>query len=160
MSLLDIGPVIFGRTEDLIAWLRSKRLLARTQHCSSCNATMRNGQRSDVSDGVVWRCPLCKSKSIRAGSFFDKSRLPLKKWLLLFHYWSKQFPAKDAADNADIHKNSACDVYRWLREVCSTTLLQSPIVLGGQGIVVQIDESLFRHKVKVWVYYVKIVMTD
>ena len=158
MSLMDIGPVIFGPTEDLIAWLRSKRLLGRTQHCSSCNATMRNG--SDVSDGVVWRCPLCKStKSIRAGSF--KSRLPLKKWLLLFYYWSKQFPAKDAADDADIHKNSACDVYRWLREVCSsTTLLQSPIVLGGQGIVVQIDESLFRHKAKVWVYYVKIVMTD
>jgi hypothetical protein len=33
--------------------------------------------------------------------------------------------------------------------VCSTKLLQTPIVLGGRGIVVQIDESLFRHKVKV-----------
>ena len=40
-------------------------------------------------------------------------------------------------------------MYRWLREVCSTKLLQTPIVLGGRGVIVQIDESLFRHKVKV-----------
>ena len=41
-------------------------------------------------------------------------------------------------------------MYQWLREVCSTRLLQDPpIVLGGQGAVLQIDESLFRHKPKV-----------
>ena len=32
---------------------------------------------------------------------------------------------------------------------CSTKLLQSPIVLGGVGKVVQIDESIFNHKTKV-----------
>ena len=146
MSLMEIGPFIFGPTDDLIAWLRSKGLLSTAQTCSNCNVVMRNGQRSDISDGVVWRCPQCKrTKSIREGSFFEKSRLPLNKWVLMIHYWSKQFPAKDASDDADVCKNTACDVYRWLREVCSTTLLQSPIVLGGSGIVVQIDESLFRH---------------
>jgi hypothetical protein len=111
---------------------------------------MREGRRSDITDGVVWRCPQCKcTKSIREGSFFSKSRLPLHKWLLVLHCWSKEFPVKDAADDAEIHKNTECDIYRWLREVCSTKLLQTPIVLGGRGIVDQIDESLFRHKVKV-----------
>ena len=150
MSLIDIGPVIFGPKDGLIAWLRNKRRLARSQDCTSCNTAMREGRRGDISDGVVWRCPQCKrTKSIRDGSFFSKSRLPLQKWLLLLHYWSKEFPVKDAADDADTQKNTACDVYRWLREVCSTKLLQTPIILGGRGIVVQIDESLFRHKVKV-----------
>ena len=145
-----IGPVIFGPKSDLITWLRNKRLLARTQDCSSCNAAMREGHRSDISDGVVWRCPQCRrTKSIREGSFFSKSRLPLQKWLLLMHYWSKEFPVKDAADDANIHKNTACGVYRWLREVCSTKLPESPIVLGRSGVTVQIDKSLFRHKVKV-----------
>ena len=41
------------------------------------------------------------------------------------------------------------DIYQWLREVCSNKLLQSPIILGGPGVVVQIDESQFRHKPKV-----------
>ena len=46
-------------------------------------------------------------------------------------------------------RRTAIDIYQWLREVCSTKLLSSPIVLGGPGVVVQIDESLFRHKPKV-----------
>uniref|UniRef100_A0A1X7UFG7 ISXO2-like transposase domain-containing protein n=1 Tax=Amphimedon queenslandica TaxID=400682 RepID=A0A1X7UFG7_AMPQE len=33
-------------------------------------------------------------------------------------------------------------------EVCSTELLQMPIILSGPGIVVQIDESQFKHKRK------------
>ena len=147
MSLLELGPVIFGSTEDLVAWLRSKR---RSQDCSACNVSMRHGRRSDVTDGLVWRCPQCKTtRSIREGSFFTKSRLSLQKWTILLLYWARQFPVKDAGQDAEVHKNTACDVYRWLREICSTKLLQSPIILGGPGIIVQIDESLFRHKVKV-----------
>ena len=54
----------------------------------------------------------------KEGSFFTKSRLPLKKWLLLLHYWARQFPVKDAAEDAEVNKSTACDIYRWLREVC------------------------------------------
>ena len=41
------------------------------------------------------------------------------------------------------------DMYQWFSEVCSTKLLQAPVVLGGSGVIVQIDGSLFRHKPKV-----------
>ena len=150
MSLLELGPTIFGPSVDLIAWFRTKRLLARSQDCSQCNVPMRQGTRKDVTDGVVWRCPQCKTtKSIREGSFFSKSRLSLQKWLLLLHFWVKAYPVTDAATDIEIDKRTACDVYRWLREVCSTTLLGSLVILGGSGVVVQVDESLFRHKPKV-----------
>ena len=150
MSLLDLGPIAFGPTDDLIAWFRAKRLLARSQDCSNCNVPMRQGMRKDVTDGLVWRCPQCKTtKSIREGSFFTKSRLTLQKWLLLIHFWVKQYPVTDVAVDVEIDKNVGCAVYKWLREVCSTKLLQSPIILGGPGVVVQVDESLFRHKPKV-----------
>ena len=49
----------------------------------------------------------------------------------------------------EISRPAAIDAYQWLREVCSTTLLQTPIMLGGAGCIVQIDESLFQHKPKV-----------
>ena len=150
MSILDLGPIAFGPTDDLIAWFRAKRLLARSQDCSNCNVPMRQGTRKDVTDGLVWRCPQCKTtKSIREGSFFTKSRLTLQKWLLLIHFWVKQYPVTDIAVDVEIDKNVGCAVYKWLREVCSTKLLQSPIILGGPGVVVQVDESLFRHKPKV-----------
>ena len=46
----------------------------------------------------------------------------------------------DAASEAEVTEASACAVYQWLREVCTTRLLHTPIRLGGPGIV-QIDES-------------------
>ena len=49
----------------------------------------------------------------------------------------------------EVDEGSAIDVYRWLREVCSTKLLQTPMVLGGPGVVVEINESHFHHKPKV-----------
>ena len=46
---------------------------------------------------------------------------------------------------------TAVQCYQYLRDICSWRLMNvdSPLLLGGQGVVVQIDESLFRHKPKV-----------
>ena len=88
-------------------------------------------------------------KSIREGSFFSKSKLALQKWLLMLHLWARDCPVTDAMDQAEIDSRTAADIYQWLREVCTTKLLQTTIILGGPGLVVQIDESLFRHKPKI-----------
>ena len=62
----------------------------------------------------------------------------------------RQYPVSDAYEEAEVGEHTAIDIYQWLREVGSQTLLNDPpIVLGGPNIVVQIDESLFRHKPKV-----------
>ena len=113
---------------------------------------MRERKRRDISDGICWFCPTCKTtKSIRESSFFSKSRLSLKKWLLIIYWWAKQYPVTNCRDEADVDQRTAVDTYQWLREVCSTRLLRDPpIVLGGQGVIVQVDESLFRHKPKVF----------
>ena len=115
-----------------------------------CGIPMVERPRSDVSDGKSWKCPQCKTRnSIREGSFFSKSRMSLQKWLLIIYLWAREYPVTDAAQEVEITKTSAIDVFQWLREVCTTKLLQNQIVLGGPGTVVQIDESLFRHKPKV-----------
>ena len=112
---------------------------------------MRERPRKDVSDGVSWACPQCKTrKSVREGSFFKDSRLSLKKWLIIMHWWARQYPVTEAAEEAQVNSGTAVDAYQWLREVCTTRLLGVDVKLGGQGTIVQIDESLFRHKPKVY----------
>ena len=111
---------------------------------------MREQPRRDVTDQYSWWCPQCKTrKSIRDGSFFHKSRITLQQWMLLIYLWSREYPVGDVAEEVDVSNRMAIDVYQWLRDVCSTTLLQQPIILGGSVHAVQIDESLFRHKPKV-----------
>ena len=38
----------------------------------------------------------------------------------------------DAMEEAEVNKGTAIDIYQWFREVCSTTLLNTNIVLGVQ----------------------------
>ena len=65
-------------------------------------------------------------------------------------FWVHQYPITDAMQEAEVDRLTAIDVYQWLREICSSSLIYRPqIVLGGPGVVVQIDESVFCHKPKV-----------
>ena len=75
--------------------------------------------------------------------------MTLSQWLILLYWWVKEYPVLKAAEEADVSDVSAIDVYQWLREVCSTALIQQPIILGGPGKVVQINESMFKHTPKV-----------
>ena len=154
MSLLELGPVIFGPKQDLINFLQNKHLLAQSMQCQNCALPMQLQRRdtSVCSDGCSWRCPQCYTyKSLRHQSFFSKSRLSLQKWLLLMHLWSRDCPVTDAATEVEITEKSAIQLYQYFRDVCSWRLVNHdpPIALGGAGNVVAIDESLFSHKVKV-----------
>ena len=50
----------------------------------------------------------------------------------------------DAASEAEVTEASACAVYQWLREVCTTRLMTTPIRLGGPGTIVQIGGELLE----------------
>ena len=47
---------------------------------------------------------------------------------------------------------TAIQAYQYFRDICSWRLLtlDSPLMVGGPGVVIQIDESQFGHKPKVW----------
>lgn len=103
---------------------------------------------------IRWRCQdgSCKkSCSIRCGSFFERSKLSLQQWIVIIHWWVREYPVTRAAEEAKVTEVTAIQCYQYLRDICSwrLTSVDSPLLLGGQGVVVQIDESLFRHKPKV-----------
>ena len=68
---------------------------------------------------------------------------------MMLYLWAREYPVSDASEEAEISSRVAIDIYQWLHEVCTAKLLQPQIILGGPGVVVQIDESLLRHKPKV-----------
>ena len=92
-----------------------------------------------------------KTCSVREGTFFAKSKLSLQQWLVLMYWWARQYPVTDAAEEAKVTRATAIQCYQYFRDICSWHLIthDAPLMLGGPGKVVQIDESLFRHKPKV-----------
>ena len=76
--------------------------------------------------------------------------MQLRQWIVLMYWWAYEYPVKDAADEAEVDEKTAIQIYQFCRDICSWRLLNcdAPLLLGGQGVVVQIDESLFCHKPK------------
>lgn len=120
-------------------------------HCR-CNDVMNETSRSDVIDKIAWWCPRCRSRrTIREGSIFYNSRVPLQKWLLLIYFWAKQYPVTDAAVEVAVNQATASKVYAALRGICVEKLRKNPISLGGRVAqsVVQVDDSCFSYRPKV-----------
>ena len=57
--------------------------------------------------------------------------------------WSREYPVSEAAKDSEVSQRITIDI-----EVCTNQLLPTTIILGGPGVIVQIDESLFQHKPK------------
>ena len=151
---MALGPIVFGPILALIRWFQSNGLIADPLACPVCSTpssrvNMILEPREDVSDKYRWRCTQCQNRlCLRKGSFYYNSRLPLQKWMILMHCWAYEYPVTTAAVEASVSEGAAVQVYQYLREVCSTTLINTPIILGGNQTIVQVDESLFRHKPK------------
>ena len=152
MALRHLGPVLFGENPAVVInFLKARGLLHSVQDCPVCNIPRDWKKRAVSTDGFIWRCPECHAyKSLRNGPFFEKSKkLSLKTCLQLLHHWCMDMPVTKAAKQANISEKRCIDVYQWFQDVCTTKLLSTSIILGGPGIVVQVDESLFTHSPKV-----------
>ncbi|ESO05791.1 hypothetical protein HELRODRAFT_191383 [Helobdella robusta] len=80
----------FAEKEEAVTWVMRHGLLASQMMCQ-CGSPMELGNHVSL-DGFLWQCSnwRCKAtKSIRHGSFYTKSRIPLTKCLLLTYYWSQ-----------------------------------------------------------------------
>ena len=48
----------------------------------------------------------------------------------------------------DISQRGASDMFQKFRKICTEYFIDNPVQLGGQGIIVEVDESCFSHKPK------------
>ena len=152
-----LAPIIFSEDNTAVPdFFITNKLLADSCECIHCNKPMvlRSRPTKDTSDGYGWQCiyghcpKRLTTRTIRAGSFFEKSRVPLSKWLYILYLWSQDTMGKKAAENTKISEKTIVQMYQYIRDVCTTKLLNTAAELGGPGVVVQIDESLFNHKPK------------
>ena len=101
--------------------------------------------RADSQDGVRWRCRCGKTRSIRDGSFFEKSNLSLGKIVLLVYCWSVDTCMTATSVMVGVSESTVIDWFNMLRGECHSKLLQLPMdnrMLGGQDQIVEIDESV------------------
>ena len=89
----DVLPCL-QNIEICIHKLKQLGLLNRDQRCPNCQEMCFWTKYSKSKDGWAWKCQtkLCQNYknyiSIRKGSFFANSNIPLPKWLHLMYLWA------------------------------------------------------------------------
>ena len=89
---------------------------------------------------------LKERRSIRAGSFFENSKLLLVQWLFIIFLWSIEESSNKVSLLTGLSLRTVITSLQKLRDICSLKIQHGEIKLGGQGKTVEIHESMFGQK--------------
>ena len=127
-----------------IEFLRERNCLCKTApKCSLCNSSMTEIKWQALNDGKVWRYPEQKGQklSIHNGSFWEKSKLPLKVILELAFFWALETPLHSMKELTPVSKPFIVQWFQYFHDVCSNWLVLNPQQFGDPNAIVEIDES-------------------
>ena len=156
LNYTEIGARYKYNPDRLIAELQRNNLLVVDPFCH-CGQQMNSGQLSrSIDNHKGWRCPHrpCRNNhGLRKESFFEQSKLQLWQIMSLVHSWcqsagsSRGLSYDHVMDEASIRgKATVVDWMQFCRDVAVENFLRHPCVIGGEGVIVQIDESLFARR--------------
>ena len=127
-----------------IEWLAACGLLSNSQLC--CNANMGYVARQRCSDGRAWYCKYFKkNRSIRTDLFFAGSHPPLAKIAELMYWWADIDTKQSIVVKQVVAAEGIVNWYNYVRDICTMWSIDHPMQLGGNGAIVEIDESKFMH---------------
>ncbi|XP_048246146.1 uncharacterized protein LOC125377279 [Haliotis rufescens] len=148
-DLIQIGAICnnFEKTCD---FMKENNLIASTMNCDKCNMSMSwQKDKKNKSDGHVWRCTKCrKCKSVRFGSFWEGQKASLGTLLMILYLFCNDVPGHITVKMLSVCENTVYSWYNLYRDLMSRSLLDDPVVLGGVGHVVEMDESKWGRKRK------------
>ncbi len=84
------------------------------------------------------------SKTIRHGSFLEKSHLKLDDFIMLTYLWSGNSTVKVAGEFLDQSKKTIIVWFKLYWDICPKWMVANQPVIGGVGHVVQVGEAVIN----------------
>jgi transposase-like protein len=141
----DLTAPMFTNEEAAIAHMEADRWGKSgtiCPHCGADNVTKMGGK----TQAGMWMCNACRDKfTVRTGTIFERSHIPLHKWLLATHLMAsskKGISAHQLHRMLGITYKSAWFMAHRIRE--SMPKVKGP--LGGTGKTVEADETYIGRK--------------
>ncbi|KAK5642740.1 hypothetical protein RI129_008907 [Pyrocoelia pectoralis] len=142
------------RTDELIAFLQAHQVLPRTIDCPMCKkpcALVQDGFRlrfrcrrtlKEYKKELSKKCNF--SVSAMKGTIFDGSRLDITTIChFICHWLHGPYPRQlFLMEQLQISSNTFITWSSFCREVCINYLTRNSMVLGGEGVTVEIDEAM------------------
>lgn len=144
----DLTSPHFTNEEAAVAYMEADRWGNEPScpHCGSLNVHKMAGE----TQAGMWMCNDCRDKfTVRTGTVFARSHIPLHKWLLAMHLMSS---SKKGVSAHQLHRmlgityKSAWFMAHRIREAMAPTIPTPK--LGGKGKVVEADEMFLTRSKK------------
>jgi transposase-like protein len=150
MTPVDISNKVYHDEDAARRHLEKIRWPDGKPTCPHCGVVGESRPLQGESMGPGWfYCEACKDKfTVRTGTVYARSHIPLHKWLLAFRLYAsskKGFSAHQLGRTLGITYKSAWFMAHRVREAMSDT---DPSPLGGEGKTVEADETFIGKKDK------------
>src|SRR6266850_7731742 len=140
----DLTSPIFTNEAKAVEHLEADRW-GNEPHCPHCGSTNVHKMGCETQAGM-WLCNDCRDKfTVRTGTVFERSHIPLHKWLLATHLIAsskKGISAHQMHRMLGITYKSAWFMMHRIREAMPKA--RGP--LGGEGKIVEADETYIGRK--------------
>ena len=130
--------------KDAIEFLQNRGLLHKTRKCHNDHE-----MKLYYAERPFWKRNKCNQKmGLRSGNWFSNTRLPFLSIVRFIYCWSEELTLiKWCEKQLDICKETVIDWNMYLRETCVSVLLDKEKKIGGESMIVEIDESIYKKKI-------------
>ena len=144
-NIAELLSLLSGDTKDIVQQLQELNLLRQCGKCPKCRKKKTLIRHKGA---YVQRCKTCKSgvRSIATDTFFSQVRFAFKSIIILAFVWSANISVGSAHNLLGYRKDVISKYYRYFRDICSWKLLKHDFEIGGEGHIVQIDESVITKR--------------
>jgi hypothetical protein len=153
---------LFSDSNRGLKFLQVCGLLKREMLCPNCGSNMSLWKCKRAIDKLRWGCGKGKqgqrcngTQSLRHSSWFTDSKLKLLEIMLLTYGIMRKVPSETIQKEFQIAGHTACDWFRFCRDVVLDFVESKSEMIGGEGKVVEIDESKFGKRKYHRGHYVK-----
>ena len=146
----DMKTLYENDPNAVITWCQENGLISEIKRCpeQGCNNVMTLANRTGK-DGKTWRCqrPCRKTLSIRSGIFFEGSNLLISTIIKFTYNWAYEIlDYKLAKREFNMGTHAFVDWKSFLCDICTEHFIRHPLRIGGPGVAVEIDESVFTRR--------------
>lgn len=137
-NIKEVATILFNEYACL-HFLYDIGAFYRNRECTECETDMKY-----YSNLCAFVCPRknCRKRiSNRKNTFFSECKLQCSEIMYLAYLWLTDCSVKTTMMHTGHSPNTVCDYFKYFRKLVSSFPMQEDRKIGGEGIVVEIDES-------------------
>lgn len=132
---------LFSNEEACLSFLFNKGIFYKSRACPTCQLNM-----TLYMNKKLFICPKrgCRrALSIKKGSFFAGHNLPCSKILFMAYLWLSKVSSSSIVSMTGHSNKTVGNFLHYFRQLVSSHLDEEDTMVGGPGVIVEIDESKF-----------------